>query len=237
VPPRFGAVRCMLRNFAPRPQDEDFFAERMTVRVCNPGAQSTNAYSPRAKTVHRADPEVVVSPGANRAFGSRLVPLRGWHPIDALHFPIRSLRQCEQKYLRWWELFGRVSNSVWTVAHDAHSDGRMREFYESYVVDDEALAKGLGDGTLAVDTRLRDALRALRAKSPRGLLEFGVPPRAQRLSFPDSTIDEAYLSELGRLMDADPVVVAQRRVDALEARLAALDRSLSSRIRELSGHG
>ena len=38
VPTGYGGVRGMLRNFAPRPFGDDFFAERMTVRVCNPGA-------------------------------------------------------------------------------------------------------------------------------------------------------------------------------------------------------
>jgi hypothetical protein len=44
-------------------------------------------------------------------------------------------------------------------------------------------------------------------------------------------VDEAYLCELGRLAEADAAVVTQRRVDELEARLAAVERVLPSRIR------
>ena len=36
VPERYGVVRAAWRNFVPRPLDADFFAERMTVRLCTP---------------------------------------------------------------------------------------------------------------------------------------------------------------------------------------------------------
>jgi hypothetical protein len=42
VPAQYGGVRGMLRNFAPRPHGDDFFAERMTARVCNPGAEDNS---------------------------------------------------------------------------------------------------------------------------------------------------------------------------------------------------
>ena len=45
---------------------------------------------------------------------------------------------------------------------EALREGRVEAFYDSFAVDDKALARGLDAGTLAVDTRLRDALRALR---------------------------------------------------------------------------
>jgi glycosyltransferase involved in cell wall biosynthesis len=213
VPARFGSVRGMWRHFAPRPGD-GLFAERMVVRVCNPGAENDSPYSPRYKTAHRADPDVKVLYGNHTVEGRDLRPLQGWYPIDVLHFPIRSLEQCREKYVRWWQL---APSQFRTAAHDAHSAGRMREFYESYVVDDDALAKGLADCSLAVDTRLRDALRALRAGEP--------------LTFADAHVDAAYLSELAALEAADPHVLAQEKADALEARLAAVQQTwLSLRI-------
>jgi hypothetical protein len=232
VPPRFGCVRGMWRHFVPRPQGDEFFAERMTVRVCNPGTHSNSPYSARFKTVHRADPNVTVAGGNHQAFGRSLRPLHSWYPIDVLHYPIRSLRQCERKYLRWWELLPRSPDSVWAAAYDAHRHGRMKEFYGSYVVDDVALAEGLSNGTLAVETRLRDALRSLRAEERRGPLEFDLPPDAKPLSFAGFTVDESYLSELGTLEDSDALVRARRQVEGLETRLATLETSLSSRIRK-----
>lgn len=208
VPARYGGVRGMLRNFAPRPRGNNFFAERMTVRVCNPGAEDNSPYSPRFKAMHRGDPHVTVLAGSNRALGRGLDPLPGWYPIDVLHFPIRSLEHFTVKYLRWWAIFHtRFSEAV----HEAHCRGGLREFYESYVVDDEALAKGVADGTLAIDTRLRDAMRSLRAQPSRPL------------TFSDDAVDAAYLTELAILEDGDPHAHAQRKAEDLEARLAAIE--------------
>jgi glycosyltransferase involved in cell wall biosynthesis len=213
VPARYGGVRGMLRNFAPRPHGDNF-AERMTVRVCNPGAEDNSPYSPRFKAMHRGDPHVTVLAGSNRALGRGLDPLAGWYPIDVLHFPIRSLEHFTEKYLRWWALLRtRFSEAV----HEAHCRGALREFYESYVVDDEALAKGVADGTLAIDTRLRDAMRSLRAQPSRPL------------TFSDA-VDAAYLAELALLEDGDPHAHAQRKAEDLEARLAAIEQSHSVRI-------
>jgi hypothetical protein len=94
----------------------------------------------------------------------------------------------------------------------------MREFYESWVVDDDALAIGVENGTLAVDTRLRDALRTLRENPP------------ALLSFADDTVDAGYLSEFAMLEDGDPRVLAQQKAEEIEARLAALEQRPSSRI-------
>ena len=55
-------------------------------------------YRPNLKIIHRADPNVNVSIGAQRLIDSPLVPLRGWYPIEFFHFPVRSLEQCERKY-------------------------------------------------------------------------------------------------------------------------------------------
>jgi hypothetical protein len=210
VPARYGGVRGMLRNFAPRPYGDDFFAERMTVRVCNPGAEDNSPYSPRFKAMHRGDPNVTVLPGSNRVDGSGLDPLPGWYPIDVLHFPIRSLEHFTEKYLRWWSLLGtRFSGAV----HEAHSRGALGEFYESYVVDDAALATGITDDTLAIDTRLRDALRSLHAQPSRPL------------TFSDGAVDAAYLAELALLEDGAPHAHVQRKAEDLEARLAAIEQS------------
>ncbi len=227
VPARYGSVRGMWRHFAPRPYGDDFFAERMTVRVCNPGAEDNSPYSARYKTAHRATPDVEVLPGNHRALGRGLDPIRGWYPIDVLHFPIRFLRHFTEKYLRQWAL---LQTRFGEAAYHAHRSGRMREFYESYIVDDEALAKGLREGTLAVDTRLRDALRSLRADRGGAAREFELPPAAKRLTFADNGVDVGYLSELATLEDADPHVLAQRKADDLEQRLAALEQFHSSRI-------
>jgi hypothetical protein len=227
VPARYGSVRGMWRHFAPRPDADDFFAERLTVRVCNPGAEDNSPYSPRYKTIHRGHPDVEVLPGNHRALGRGLDPLLGWYPIDVLHFPIRSRRHFTEKYLRQWAL---LKTRFGETVDEAHRTGRLRELYEAYAVDDEALTRGIADGSLAVDTRLRDALRVLRHDDPRAGRSFALPPRAQTLTFSDVAVDAAYLSELAALADSDPQVLAQQKADDLDARLARLQERSATRI-------
>jgi hypothetical protein len=89
--------------------------------------------------------------------------------------------------------------------------------YDEYAVDDEALARGLADGTLIEDTRLRDALRSLDRD-------------ALRLELRDSTVDPGYLVEFGYIEDHTPFARAQRRIDALEARVTSVERGLPVRL-------
>ena len=216
VPAQFGSVPAMVRHFAPRPEGDGFFAERMTTRVTNPGVGKNNPFGPRSLLAHRAAADVSVTDG--RRVGPSLRLLTGWYPIDVLHFPLRSWQQCEHKYSLWWGPIARSGASppaVYGLAYEAHRDGRSREFYESFVVDDDALARGLADKTLAVDTRLRDALRA--------------PADAR---FNEVIVDDDYLSELGRLAEAEGAAVTQRRVDELEARLTILERTLPVRVKQ-----
>jgi len=218
VPKRYGSVRGMWRHFAPRPEGDESFAERMTVRVCNPGADDNSPYAPRYKTVHRGHPDVEVLPGNHRALGPGLEAIPGWYPIDVLHFPMRSLRHFTEKYLRWWAVLGtRFGERV----NEARQSGRLAELYESYVVDDVALAQGIANGTLAVDTRLRNALRLLRAHEPLAPM------------FADAVVDEAYLREVAALEDGDARAHAHRKVEDLEARLAAIETRPLTRIRKL----
>jgi hypothetical protein len=233
VPPRFGAVRAMVRNFVPRP-GEGFFAERMTVRVSDPSVHSNSPYSPRFQVAHRADPEVTITPGMHQALGQHLVPMRGWYPIDMLHFPIRSAEQCALKYLHWWTNITRSGGKpgpVRTAAYDAQRQGRTLEFYNSYVIDDGALERGLADGTLAIDTRLRDGLRLVRATEHAGTHQFELPPDAELLTFGESVVDDGYLQEVGALNESDDLARAKTRVESLEERLSALELTVSARIR------
>jgi hypothetical protein len=202
----------------------------MTARVCNPGAEDDSPYSPRYKTAHRANPDVEVLAGNHRAVGRGLDPIRGWYPIDVLHFPIRSLRHFKEKYLRQWAL---LQTRFGETVREADQSGQLRELYEAYVVDDFALAKGIAEGTLAVDTRLRDALRSLRAKEPDGPRAFELQPRAERLSFADAAVDEGYLSEVATLEDGDPYAHAHRKAEDIEARLAAIENGSFTRILNL----
>jgi hypothetical protein len=213
VPERFGSVRGMWRNFVARPERPGSFAERMTYRSqrTTPGI---HPFNPHFKTIHRGSAEVEVGGGNHDVAGPGLTPLPGWYPVDVLHFPIRSLQQFERKFLRWWQITsvdGEASNPYYNEVRAAHQEGRIAELYEPFVVDDEQLARGLADGTLVEDTRLRDALRGLDVSG-------------------DSEVDRGYLLELGYIEERSPFVRVQQSIEALETRLARLESGITRRL-------
>jgi hypothetical protein len=216
VPRRYGVVHAFWRSFVPRPDDDGSFAERMTARLSQhaPINDPTSFYRPVIKVAHRADPSVVVARGNHALLDSRFLALTTWHPLEVLHFPLRSRAQWLRKVELQGEAFTKHIERAGTGYHlkgyDALRAGRIDEQYESLVVDDVALERGLDAGTMVADTRLRDALRTLQAG---GTLTFPQPTGADDAAYAVETavLDEAY------------IVRAQRRVDALEQRLEALD--------------
>jgi hypothetical protein len=217
IPERYGIVRALLRQFVPRPDDGAFFAERMVARL---------------SAIHRADPNVSVSIGAQRLLEPSLLPLRGWYPIEFFHFPVRSLAQCERKYSHQQIAQGETPSPYYDRVRKFQEAGRMHEFYESLVIDDDALRRGVDDGSLVIDPRLRDALRSLRVERGNGDgREFRLPGDSEgHLTFSrPSVVDEAaYAVDVAALGEAD-LVRLQRRLDMLEQRLVPLERSPSNR--------
>jgi hypothetical protein len=223
VPDRFGVVRGCWRHFLPRPDGDTHFAEHMTVRLrvpAHPGDKST-IYHAHQKVAHRADPDVEIERGNHNAFGPGLEPLRAWHPIEVLHFSYRSVAQLATKARTGW-LRSPVSDQTEHQIRlgEAFGEGRLDAFYAAQAVSDAQLERGLAAGTLAVDTRLRDALRILR--SPDGT--YRNPEVVPLLAFgtPDVADAAAYAAETSVLVSIDSVVRAEQRVRALEARLARL---------------
>src|SRR5262249_12930310 len=225
IPARYGVVRALLRHFVPRPDDGQLATERMTVRMSAsaPINDPRSLYRPNLKIIHRADPNVNVSIGAQRLIDSPLVPLRGWYPIEFFHFPVRSVEQCERKYSHQEIAPGQTPSPYYDRVRELIATGRLQELYDSLVVDDASLERGLEDRTLVVDTRLRDALRTLAA--------------GDKLVFPRPTVvdEAAYAVDVATLGEAD-VVRLPRRLDTLERRLVSVERRPSVRIeRKLRG--
>jgi hypothetical protein len=219
IPSRYGIVRALLRHFVPRPDDGASFAERMIVRMSAsaPINDPRSLFRPNLKIVHRADQNVNVSIGAQRLIESALVPLRGWYPIEFFHFPVRSPEQCERKYSYQQTAPGQTPSPYYDRVRALIAEGRAQEVYEGLLVDDDALERGLAEGSLVIDTRLRDALRALQ--------------EGKELAFPRPTVvdEAAYAVDVAALGEAD-VVRLQRRLDTLEQRLLTIERRPSVRI-------
>ena len=219
IPERLGIVRTFVRPFLPRPEAEPLF-ERMTVRFA-PSAPINNPFDPfrvNVRLIHRADPSIVVG-GGNASVRSSLRPLRGWSPIEVLHLPIRSLAQFEQKFLTHYETsVGERQRGEHVRAYEAKQAGTLDQLYSRLVVDDTQLARGLATGTLAVDTRLRDAMRQL----PGPGLSF---PRRNDQERAEYAVDEDVLT-------SGETVRLQRRADDLRIRLGALEQRRHSILRK-----
>jgi hypothetical protein len=216
VPPQYGIVEAFWRSFVPRPDDGAFFAERMTARLSQhaPINDPTSFYRPVIKVAHRGDSRVTVARGNHALVDSPFVPLTTWHPVEVLHFPLRSRAQWMRKVELQGEAFTKHIERSGTGYHlkgyNALRRGEIEQQHDSLVVDDEAVAQGVADGTLVIDTRLRDALRTIREG---GSLTFAQPTESDDVAYAveAAALDEAY------------AVRAQRQLDALEQRLHSLE--------------
>jgi hypothetical protein len=229
IPPRYGTVGAFLRTFAPRPDSEEPFAERLTVRfsALAPINDPASLFKPIRKVIHRGHPQITLSRGNHAVVDSPFAPLRGWFPVEVLHFPLRSVAQCEHKARlqgNAWKHINRAPTAYHAQMFDALEQGQIAEYYAAQVVSDEEVERGVEAGRLIVDTRLRDALRRIAAGEAD--LEFATP----------SLVDEAtYAVEAAVLGEAD-VVRLQRRLDELEHRLATVEHGLPNRLyRKLAG--
>lgn len=79
VPPRYGVVQALVREYRPR-SGSDLFAERMTVR------DSLASASPGPEPLlHLLSPIQRLAPGVGTHGGQ---PLRAWYPIEVFRFPL-----------------------------------------------------------------------------------------------------------------------------------------------------
>ena len=147
LPETYGIVQAFWRSFVPRPDDGSYFAERMTVRLSQhaPINDPTSFYRPVVKVAHRADPQVNVGRGNHALAESSMRTLTTWHPIEVLHFPLRSRAQWMRKVELQGEAFTKHIERSGTGYHlkgyDALKSGRIEQQHDSLVVDDEAVAR------------------------------------------------------------------------------------------------
>ena len=194
-----------------------------------------HTFHPNVKVVHRADPSLEILRGSHDV-RTDMAMLRSWYPIELLHYPLRTYAQAEAKYAAWQPVLDsgiEVARHVDSAA-DAMRNGSFGSFYERYVLDDELLEKGLRDGWLVVDTRLRDVLRQLAGDPDMPLTNASsIAPRdpaSPPLDFPSFDLAEQAAHADDAMSLADPTERARQRVDALERRLAALERPSIRRV-------
>lgn len=239
VPARYGIVRGVWRNFVPQPDAGEFFAELMTLRLSPTVALNDprSPFRPNVKSAHRGDPQIRVRTGNHELADTSLVPLRSWYPIEVLHFPLRTSDQVVRKYEAVHDAWGAgsgVEHINRTMA--AAEAGDVDRMVGVFGAEPEAVRRGLEEGVLVRDTRLRDALRALAGVSEipgrdDGRPTFALPPDGVALEFPRPTVvdDALFAAEAGVVSDANDVR-GLRHLDELEARVAALERTPGHRL-------
>jgi hypothetical protein len=154
-------------DMAPPSESRAQFFEAMTVRLAHHKGVHGSILNP--KVCHRAFVDVHVSDGNHHVIRrSRPMIERLHHPLQILHFPLRSPKQLERKIRQGSEALqanARVGSNIGAHWHRLYQDyllpGRLHEYYEARVPSAEQVATGLADGTLVEDTRIRDELRRI----------------------------------------------------------------------------
>ena len=230
IPRRYGVVQSFVRHFVPVPDDGSPFWERMTLRLTAqaPVNDPRSPWRPFRKVVHRGDPRAEIVEGSHDVRGTTLTTLRGWYPLEVLHFPIRTARQLERKGRVWGSAVDKFYSSeevavgpgaaYHALAHRDAERGESAVAFAALALDDEAARAALARGLVTEDTRVRDALRALA--KPGGRPSF---PRTAPVD------DAAFAADAAVLGEAD-VVRVRRRLDELEQRIAILEARPGARV-------
>jgi hypothetical protein len=217
VPHGYGIVRAVSRVFIPRPGDA-WFAERMTARLAlaAPINDPATPFRHVAKAAHRAHPDIVVLQGNHDVAGVPYAELSTWSPIELLHFPLRSAEQAARKHETTWTAWLRNLRGDLARAKRDFEEGRPEAFYDRVAVPDPTVKRGVEEGSLVEDVRLRDALHDL--KDGHG---FNRPGSGDSLSFGPGSFAEDVSRVVDRVLleEADGVRL-QRRADELAARIA-----------------
>lgn len=215
VPSEYGIVRGLLRNFVPIRDDNGQFAERLTVRLAGhaPINDPATPFRSVVKVAHRADPGVFMGKGGgHQVFGLQGAELRAWHPVEVLHFPLRSREQCARKYRKTWTGWERNLRGDLARARQSSEQGRPDDMWDRVSLEDADLDRGLGAGSLVSDTRLRDRLTALRRDND------GDPP----FLIPSISDTDAHALGVAVFEEAE-VVRLQRWADSIEQRIARFE--------------
>jgi hypothetical protein len=219
VPAEYGIVRALTRNFVPPYDDHGWFGDRMTLRLATPAPINDpgTPYRPVVKVAHRGHPQVIVAGGGHQVFGLPWPLFTDWHPLEVLHFPLRSREQYARKYEKTWTGWPENLRGDLARAREVAEQGRPKAMWARVGLGNAEIRQGLAAGSLVRDTRLRDALGPLlRERSPeleRRTLPTPAPDEQARHAVEAAVFDEA------------EVVRAQRWVDELSERVARLEKA------------
>ena len=210
VPEGHAIVRGLLRNFLPLLDDGGSFVDRMTVRLAGwaPINDPATPFRPAVKTSHRGHPNAWIA-GGHMVYGLPGAVLDSWYPLEILHFPLRSRVQCAHKYRRTWTGWEENVRGDLARARERAALGEPDPIWDRIALDDPQRERGLSDGSLVVDTRLRDALATTRRSS-------ASPLPASRAALDAHALDKVVFEEA-------EVVRLQRWLDEVHQRVTLVE--------------
>lgn len=166
VPAEYGALSVPRTNMLPLRALRGHPFEQMVMR----DVASVNGLGrPLApKAVHRAAPDVEVSPGNHSVVAPGLGPPLATDEILIFHYPHRSYEQLEQKIATGGAAVARNTRApesvydVWRELYTLYRAGRLREWYDALPhADDPALDERIASGAVARDGRVAEYMRSM----------------------------------------------------------------------------
>ncbi|MEA2683052.1 MAG: hypothetical protein QOK05_1380 [Chloroflexota bacterium] len=174
IPARFTSVQVPRVNYRPSSAAGPWH-QRMIVRDVN-SVNATGRPLP-AKVCHRGAATVDVAPGNHAVGGLDGLPWEGASPMIILHFPLRDFERFEQKITQGTEAVERNPAftaeffDAWRHLYELARSGKLRDYWDSQLLDDAAASDGVRAGRLVVDTRVATALRDPEGDLPEATLD------------------------------------------------------------------
>ena len=170
VPDDVQAVMARKLNFVPRPDGDGPFYERMLLR----DDEGRNLIGRRIlpKVAHRGVADVSVGTGGHRVSLDGVTPKSHPAAVQILHFSVRSYESFETRVRNAGEALPGDSEETGNVSAQyremfrLYREGRLRDYYDTLVVDDREAEQEVTAGRLVRDDRLQRYFRE-RESSPR----------------------------------------------------------------------
>lgn len=166
VPAEYGALWVPRTNMLPLHELRGHPFEQMVVRDLASVNGLGRPLTPKA--VHRAAPDVQVSPGNHSAVAPGLGPPLETDEILIFHYPHRSYEQLELKIATGGAAVARNTRApesvydVWRELYKRYRAGRLREWYDALPhADDPGLEERIASGAVARDERVAEYMRSM----------------------------------------------------------------------------
>jgi len=159
------AAKVDRTNFVPRPPGPGAFWERMDIR--HRVSLNVLGMPLPSKIAHRAFADIIVGQGSHSVQRDDLHLDTVLAPISILHFPVRSRQQFINKVTLGGAAYARNEHldptvgGTWRWLYARYLEGKLDEEYANQVLDHHTIEKGLAEGSLIHDERLKEALGVL----------------------------------------------------------------------------